>query len=101
MPVGLAVAVAVGVAVAVAVATGVAVAVALAVGVAVAVAMGEAVAVAVGVGVGGGLDTLRLKDTMAETPQLSVIRIVIVCVPAGAALVIETTPAAFTEMPPV
>ena len=41
--------------------------------------------------------TTRSKEAFVPTPQLSVVRIVIVCVPAGAALLIDTTPGAEAE----
>src|SRR3954466_6313320 len=46
--------------------------------------------------------TTRLKGVSVVVPQLSVARIVMVCVPAGAALLIETTPVELlTEIVPV
>jgi hypothetical protein len=46
-------------------------------------------------------EIVRLKDASVVTPQLSVARIVMVWVPPGRALLMETTPEAFTEMLPV
>ena len=40
----------------------------------------------------GRLLTFKVKLASVVAPQLSVARIVMVCVPAGAALLIETTP---------
>ena len=48
-----------------------------------------------------GLETLSVKLASVITPQLSVARIVIVCVPTGAALLIATMPVELlTEIPP-
>jgi hypothetical protein len=45
--------------------------------------------------------TVNMKVASFVAPQLSVAWIVIVCAPLGPALLIETTPAALTEIVPV
>ena|SRR5678815_1956615 len=71
---------------------GVGVGVKMGVNVAVAVGVEVAVAVAVAVAVGVGACTVSMKVASVNAPQLSVARMVIVWVPAGAASLIETTP---------
>ena len=54
-----------------------------------------------GVKVGAVLFTCNWNVASVTLAQLSTARIVIVCVPTGAALAIVTTPAALTEIVPV
>ena len=51
----------------------------------------------------GGIVSVTLSDNAASVmePQLSVARMVIVCKPTVAALLIDTTPAAFTLTVPL
>jgi hypothetical protein len=51
--------------------------------------------------VGALLTTLSVKEASVVVPQLSVARIVMVCIPTGAALLTETWPDAFTLIVPV